>query len=71
MDSAPEVDSRNAPIARFPWKSIHYFYEPPVFSAFFTVDLLRELIFGGPRALTVVSARRPMVPESPGVKLAN
>ena len=25
VDSAPEVDSRNAPIARFPWKSVHYF----------------------------------------------
>ena len=24
-----------------PWKSVHYFYEPPVFSAFSTVDILR------------------------------
>ena len=23
------------------WKSVHYFYEPPVFSAFSTVDILR------------------------------
>ena len=41
VDLAPEVDSGNAPIARFPWKSVHYFCEPPVFSAFFTVNLLR------------------------------
>ena len=41
------------------------FHEPPVFSAFF--QILRELIFWGPRALTVVSARGPGMPESPGV----
>ena len=49
------------------WKSVHYFYEPPVFSACSAFDFLRESIFRGPRALTVVSARGPVVPESPGV----
>ena len=39
------------------------FHEPPVFSSF----SMFELIFWGPRALTVVSARGPVVPESPGV----
>ena len=43
------------------------FFAPPIFSAFSTFKILRELIFWGPRALTVVSARGPGVPESPGV----
>ena len=49
------------------WKSVHYFYEPSVFSAFSAVEILRWSIFWGPRALTTVSARGPVVPESPGV----
>ena len=39
------------------WKSVHYFYEPPVFSAFSTVEILRQSIFWSPRALTGVSVR--------------
>ena len=39
------------------WNSVHYFYEPPVFSAFSTVEILRESIFWSPRALTGVSVR--------------
>ena len=33
------------------------FYEPPVFSAFSTFEILRELIFWSPRGLTGVSVR--------------
>ena len=44
-------------LASCTWKSVHFFYEPPVFSAFSTFEILRELIFWSPRALTGVSVR--------------
>ena len=39
------------------WKSAHCFFEPLVFSAFSTVEILRWSIFWSPRARTGVSAR--------------
>ena len=50
------------------WKSVQYFYEPPVSFSVFSVRIFCESIFWSPRALTSVSARGlGGVPESPGV----
>ena len=67
MHTVRSVHSRYFSYLSCTWKSVHYFYDPCVFSAFFCCRNFALVDFWGPRALTVVSARGPVVPESLGV----